>query len=253
MTMFLKAVASFKYADIFTTLQSNVDSYRHPDDKYFLPQHFCLTNIATLIHNNAKAQVHDLGHHQINRVASWNSMSDTLEDDEFQFCHIQGYQLRVLCITEGCNRGTSGHGPDLRGFNWWQGYNHQQDQSPTSGRRGSSTPRGCFAQPDQRCCSFLPDKQCDACKCIGHEAINCNMLSLALFIKRYKQSLFDLDHNKIESTWLAHWKERYGQPVHTPCQVMRTYCDVMNITTDTLNLAMVWECWPESDVDFNVE
>ena len=30
---------------------------------------------------------------------------------------------------------------------------------------------------------------------------------------------------------------------------MCTYCDEMNITADTLNLAMDWECWPESDVD----
>jgi hypothetical protein len=53
-TMFLKAVASSTYANIITTLQSNVDPYRHPNIKYFLPQHFCLTNIATLIHKNAK-------------------------------------------------------------------------------------------------------------------------------------------------------------------------------------------------------
>jgi hypothetical protein len=39
-TMFLKAVASSEYADIVTTLWSNVDSYRHPDDEYFLPQNF---------------------------------------------------------------------------------------------------------------------------------------------------------------------------------------------------------------------
>jgi hypothetical protein len=38
--MFLKAVASSKYANIVTTLRSNVDSYHHPDDKYFLPQNF---------------------------------------------------------------------------------------------------------------------------------------------------------------------------------------------------------------------
>jgi hypothetical protein len=69
MTMFLKAVASSDYANIVTTLQSNVDSYHHPDEEYFLPQHFGLTNIATLIHNNAKERVHDLGHRQINRVA----------------------------------------------------------------------------------------------------------------------------------------------------------------------------------------
>ena len=61
-TMFLKAVASSEYADIVTTLQLNVDSYRHLDDEYFLRQHFRVTNIAMLIHNNVKARVWDLGH-----------------------------------------------------------------------------------------------------------------------------------------------------------------------------------------------
>jgi hypothetical protein len=253
MAMFLKAVASSKYTNIITTLQSNVDSYRHPDDEYFLPQQFCLTNIATLIHNNAKAQVHDLGHRQINRVAGWNSMSDILEDDELQFCHIQGYQPRILCITEGRDQGTGGCVLDRKGFYQQQGYDHQQDRSPTSGGRGSPNPRGHFAWPGQCCCSFLPDKQCDECKRIGHEAVNCSMLALALFIERHKQSLLDLKCNKIESTWLARWKERLGQPVHTPCQVMHTYCDVMNMTTDTLDLAMDSECWPKLDVDLSDE
>ncbi len=63
----------------------------------------------------------------------------------------------------------------------------------------------------------------------------------------------DLEHNKIESTWLAHWKECLGQPARTPRQVMHTYCDVMNFTTDTLDLVMDWECWPELDVDLDIE
>jgi hypothetical protein len=125
-------------------------------------------------------------------------MSDVLEDDKLQFCHIQGYQPRVLCITVGRNRGTNGCGPDRQGFDWRQGYGPQHNQSSASGGRGSSTPHGRFARPDQRRHSFLPDKQCDACKRIGHEAINCNMLALALFIKHYKQSLLDSEHNKIE-------------------------------------------------------
>jgi hypothetical protein len=127
-TMFLKTVASSKYANIVTTLQSNVDSYRHPNKEYFLPQHFPLSNIATLIHNNAKARVNDLVHCQINRVEGWKSMPDVLEDDELQFCHIQGYQPCVFRITtEGRNQGTSGRGPDHQGFDRWQGYDHQQD------------------------------------------------------------------------------------------------------------------------------
>ena len=89
------------------------------------------------------------------------------------------------------------------------------------------------------------------CKRISHEAINCDMLALALFIERYKQSLTDSERNEIESKWLACWcwKESLGQPARTPRQVMHTYCNIMNITPDTLDLAMDWECWPESDIN----
>ena len=257
-TMFLKAVASSEYADIVTTLQSNVDSYRHLDDEYFLPQHFRVTNIAMLIHNNAKARVRDLGHRRINRVAGWDSMTDVLTDDELQFCHIQGYQPRVFRMEQGRDRG--GRGPDRRGFNRRQGFDHRQDSSTfTSDRssnssthsseRGSATPRGRFARPDQRHRTFLPNKQCEACKRVGHEAVNCDMLALALFIECHKQSLSDAERNDIESKWIARWKARLGHPARTPRQVMHSYCDEMNITADTLDLAMDWECWPESDVD----
>jgi hypothetical protein len=34
---------------------------------------------------------------------------------------------------------------------------------------------------------------------------------------------------------------------------MHTYCNIMNITPDTLDLAMDWEYWPESDVNLVVE
>ena len=68
------------------------------------------------------------------------------------------------------------------------------------------------------------------------------MLALALFIERHKQSILDAEQSK----WLTRWKERLGQPARTPRQVMHTYCDAMNITAETLDLAMDWDCWPES-------
>jgi hypothetical protein len=217
-----------------------------------------------LIHNHTKARVRDLGHCCINRDAGWNSMSDVLMDDELQFCHIQGYQQHVLRIEQGHDRGPGGCGPDRRGFERQQRFDHPQDRSTLSSNRsstsytlfserGSATPHGRFSQPDQRCCSFLPDKQCDACKRIGHEAINCDMLALALFIECHKQSLSDSERNEIESKWLVRWKERLGQPARTPRQVMHTYCNVMNITTNTLPLAMDWECWPELNVTLTIE
>ena len=84
-TMFLKAIALSEYANIVTTLQSNVDSYCHEDDEYFLPQHFRVTSIAMSIHNNAKAWVQDFGQRRINRVGGWTSTDDALAEDKLQF------------------------------------------------------------------------------------------------------------------------------------------------------------------------
>ena len=124
--MFLKFIAASKYADIVTTLQFNIDSYSHDDDEYFLPQHFRVTNMAMLIHNNAKARVQDLGHRRINQVSGWDSMVDVLSDDELQFCHLQGYQPRVFRMEQGHDR--DGRGPDRRGFNRRLGFDHCQDR-----------------------------------------------------------------------------------------------------------------------------
>ncbi len=33
---------------------------------------------------------------------------------------------------------------------------------------------------------------------------------------------------------------------------MRFYCEHMNITPDTLDHAMDWDCWPEDDGDPNL-
>jgi len=74
-------------------------------------------------------------------------------------------------------------------------------------REAPPPPRGRFARPDRRRRSFLPNVQCEACKRIGHEAVNCDMLAVALFIERHKQSLSDVEHNSIESKWLTRWKE----------------------------------------------
>ncbi len=99
--MFLKAIASTEYANILTSLQSNIDSYRHPEDEYFLPQNYRLTNIPMLIHTHTKLQARDLGLRRVNRVAGWDSVSDILSDNKLHYCHIQGYEPRALRVDQG--------------------------------------------------------------------------------------------------------------------------------------------------------
>ena len=74
------------------------------------------------------------------------------------------------------------------------------------------------------------------------------MLVIGLFLNKYiKTSLTDNTHRTIESTWVARWKEKLGQPQRSPTQVMKAYCDDLDITSGHLNLAMDWECWSEDE------
>ncbi len=75
------------------------------------------------------------------------------------------------------------------------------------------------------------------------------MLAIALFINRYtKKELSETDWMDIEHKRLGRWKEKLRMPACTPRQVMQTYCDLNNIIPEFLNLAMDWDCWPESDL-----
>jgi hypothetical protein len=248
--IFLRAMASSKYVDIVTNIQANIDAYRNPDNNTFLPQHFRLTNVTALIHNSAKARVQDIGHPRINRVSDWNSFYDMYDDNELALCHVQGYCPRVLAVGAIRDRGPMSRAFDRRGSTRRPGFDDDRclAHPDTSGDRRPPTPRGQFARPDQRRCSFLPGVQCEACKRIGHKATNCDMLAMALFVDRYaKASLAESDRSDIETKWLARWKERLGLPARTPKQVMHAYCDTMNITSDMLDMAMDWDCWSEDD------
>ncbi len=208
--------------------------------------------MATLIHNSAKAWVQDIGYPRINRVYGWDSIHDIFDDDELALCHVQGYRPRILTVGATRGRGPVGCTSDHRGSYRRHGFDNdrRQDCPDTSGDRRPLISCGRFARPDQRRCSFLPSVQCDVCKRIGHEANNCDMFAMALFVDHYtKASLTESDHSDIETKWLACWKERLGLPARTPRQVMRSYCDTINITPDTLDQAMDWECWPEDDDD----
>jgi hypothetical protein len=116
MSIFLRVVASSEYADIVSNLQSNIDSYPHPDDENFLSQLFHLTNAAMQININAKAWVQDVGYPCINLIAGWDSIRSKFDMDELAFCHVQGYCPRVLCLEQGRDHGFRGHGPDCRGL-----------------------------------------------------------------------------------------------------------------------------------------
>ncbi len=241
--IFLCAFTPSEYANVITTIQTSVNTYRHPDDDGHLPDQFCLNEIVMLIHNNAKHPVRDIHTPWINRVAmpeyTWD---DGYNSDKLPFCILHGYcpqANRIKCQNDRAPHGNRGANPR---FSDWYG-NHKD--RPLAG-----TPQGRYDRPDQHRRPCKPGVQCVACKQLGHEAANfCDMLAIALFINPYtKKELSDTDWTDIEHKWLGSWKEKLGMPARTPRQVMQTYCDTNNITPEFLDQAMNWDCWPQSDL-----
>ena len=73
------------------------------------------------------------------------------------------------------------------------------------------------------------------------------MLAMALFLEKYNKLLTRTDRDKIESAWLARWKENLGNPTRMPRKVMRAYLYHMDISEDTLDHQMDWYSWPVDD------
>ncbi len=125
--IFLCNIPLSEYADVVTTLQSQVNAYLSDDDEGYLPENLCINGIATAIHANASARVRDVGLapprvHQL--AGGWDS--DTfppVADDDLPVCAVQDYSPRVYCVEQGqdcfCRPyerdGPAGHGG--RGFN----------------------------------------------------------------------------------------------------------------------------------------
>ena len=112
--------------------------------------------------------------------------------------------------------------------------------------------RGHFTRPDHNYGPYHPDTICDACHCTGHVAANCNVLAIALFIKKYKRDLSDDVKDRIETDWVVRWHSAISNPTKKPRRVMKTYLDLLDITVDDLDNQMCWDCWPEGADVFNV-
>ena len=285
-SIFLRAIADSEYADIVTLLQAQVDSFRSTDgDDGYLPHHLRHSGIATLINTNAKARVRDFASPRINRAFGSSSDGasaygsdqdwDAVDVEELPYYHVQGYTPRVCRLDQGRDRADNGRdrgrldqGRDRAdaGRDRDRYRDRDQDRGAYRGRReqdshrdlvprdrgplrpGARGPHGRALRPDQRRRPFLPGVNCAACKRAGHEASNCDMLAIALFIDRHKDRLSDAQKSSIEEKWISHWKEKVGQPTRTP-RLMRAYCEELDITAEHLIEAMDWECWPASNDD----
>jgi hypothetical protein len=78
------------------------------------------------------------------------------------------------------------------------------------------------------------------------------MLTIAIFLEKYKREMSDKSKDKLESVWLERWKRALGNPSRKPCHDMKAYLDLLNMSINDLDEQMCWECWPEDDDDNNV-
>jgi hypothetical protein len=184
---------------------------------------------------------------------------DTVDKDKLPYCHIQGYSPRVLQLEQGrecnhdhaINRGWRDYDqhrtPGLCGCGQPGGQSSSQGQDESN---LNDAPQGQSLRPDKRHGPFLPGVICATCKHSRHEATSCNMLAIALFVELHKNQLSNSEKASIEDKWIAHWKDKIGQPTRTPRQVMRAYCKELDILADHLARAVDWGCWPSS-TDFS--
>ena len=137
-----------------------------------------------MIHNNAKARIRDFAAPRIHKLDGMDSVWDLVDDDELPFCHIQGYEPRVLRLNQGRDRGRGREydrreSPSLRGDrregSSLRSGNRDYDRRDNSGfhdrapgrsrygdcgNRPSDTAPGRPVRPDQRRCPFLPGVIC---------------------------------------------------------------------------------------------
>ena len=76
------------------------------------------------------------------------------------------------------------------------------------------------------------------------------MLATAIYLEWYmKHNLLATACNAVEKDWLARWKDWLGNPDVTPCQVMWTNVEALDIAVACLDEEMDWGCWPDDDDD----
>jgi len=117
-------------------------------------------------------------------------------------------------------------GRDNRG-----GHGFQPPPFTPDGCNGGSRPRPAdhpcrrFVRPDHNGRKWDPDLICDACRRSGHIAAQCEMLAIAIFIKKYKKEASADMKDKIKEAWLARWKSEPGNPSKKPHRVMKANID----------------------------
>jgi hypothetical protein len=171
-TTFLNWIDKPMYADTIATLLLCIKNYISTVDDEYLPSHLCRMGLANQINTNAHSCMHTV----ILRVRRTLGM----ELNGAQRVPIQGSPFPACLDAGDWNRSSLREG---RG----SGSRPSSNQPYVQGGHGSSckvTQRGHYAHPDWNGGAYQTDKICNACRRTGHVAANCDILAIALFIKK---------------------------------------------------------------------
>ena len=148
-----------------TLLQAQLDSHRDATDDGHVPHHLRLSGLATMIHNNAKARIKDFAAPRIHKLDGMDSVWDLVDDDELPFCHVQGYEPRVLRLDQGKDRGRGREfdrreTPSLRGDrhdgSGLRGGNRDYDRRDNSGFHERTPGRSRYGDRSNRPSDTVP-------------------------------------------------------------------------------------------------
>ena len=186
---FLNAITEPAYADAITTLMTCITNYVSGIDDGYLPPNLCIMGLATQLHTNARTRAQ--------AVIPWVHRTLRMSVEEGDRGGIIQGSPRVACLADerALFRESRGGRGDSR-----QGASRPfvQGGRGNGGRTGCPS-RGRFTRPDRNDGPYCPDTICDACRCTGHVAANCDVLAIALFIEKYKRELSDDVKDRIES------------------------------------------------------
>ena len=104
-------------------------------------------------------------------------------------------------------------------------------------------PRGQYPRPGLHG-PYIPSVSYEACCCTGHITANCNVLAIALFIKKYKRDMDSESKDDLEQAWLSQWRKTGGKIGKKPRQVLCAYADLLDFTVNKVDDQFCWDCWP---------
>lgn len=259
-TTFLNGLAGSAYSDQVNTLLTTVDSHNlehswsDAGDAGLLPEHLRIPALASRLHHFVQRRMTNALQPFANR-ANFNEPYPEHAHPE----HRNASRL---------GRGDYDTGPRTRD-NTTTGYPQYSDPGRhrpsgilrTPNRTTTAQPsrarfpqptRGSLPNPSRTRRPFV-NTQCPACGKTGHTTQTCDMLAMAISLRRFLRDQVSTEMmTKIEEDWLAKHRDRLQQTdSRTPRQILRAYADDNDLTVADINDQIDWNAWDMDASDNN--